>query len=139
MKILIDTNIFLDVILKRKGHYIDSAKVWSLISEKKIGGCISAISVNNLYYILNRRVELNMVKEIVDQILEEFEIVSLSKEVLKLSRIIDHKDYEDSIQYISALSAGCEYIITRNQDDFSNIGIKVISPKEFIARLKGSR
>jgi len=52
MKILIDTNIFLDVILFRDQHYEDSARVWSLISEKKISGYISAISINNLHYIL---------------------------------------------------------------------------------------
>lgn len=132
MKILIDTNIFLDIILKREKHYENSAKIWTYISDKKIIGHISAISINNLYYILKRKIELKLVNEIIDQILEEFKVISLTKEILKHARIIDNKDYEDSIQFISAVNSGCEYIVTRNKKDFPENGIKIVSPGDFI-------
>jgi predicted nucleic acid-binding protein len=52
MKILIDTNIILDVLAKREPFYINSARVWTLVKEEVIEGCISVITVNNLYYII---------------------------------------------------------------------------------------
>ena len=136
MKILIDTNIFLDVILKREKYYENSARIWTYISDNKIIGCISAISINNLYYILEKKIKLRFVKEIIDQILEEFEVISLTKEILKHARVINNKDYEDSIQFISAVNSGCEYIITRNVKDFPEKGIKIVSPVDFIKIIK---
>ncbi|MHB1253375.1 MAG: type II toxin-antitoxin system VapC family toxin [Candidatus Humimicrobiaceae bacterium] len=132
MRVLLDTNLFLDVILKRDEHYIDSSKIWSLISDKKLKGCISAISINNLYYILRRIIEIKLVEKFIDQILEEFEIVPLTKGILKQARSLKNKDYEDLIQYFSAINFTCDFIITRNKNDFPQIGIRILSPSEFL-------
>ena len=132
MKIFIDTNIFLDVILKRNDFYPDSSKIWSLVSEKRIKGFISAISVNNLYYISKKFIEIRKVTVLISQILEEFEIIPLTKDILQLAKNIDGKDFEDSIQYFSAIMNKCDYIITRDKNGFSDYGIKSVSPKEFI-------
>ncbi len=83
MKILIDTNIFLDVILTRQPHYEDSAKVWSLVSEKKMTGSISAISINNLHYILLKQRDLKSVGELMDQLLVEFDVIPLTDQVIR--------------------------------------------------------
>ena len=132
MKVLLDTNLFFDVILRRHKHYKYSSIIWSLVSDKKLKGCISAISINNLFYVLQKLIELHLVEKFVDQILEEFEIIPLTKELLKQARTIENKDYEDSIQYFSAISYTCDYIITRNKNDFPDKGIRVISPQDFL-------
>jgi len=139
MRVLLDTNLFLDVILKRDEHYVDSSKIWSLISDKKLKGCISAISINNLYYILRRIIEIKLVEKFIDQILEEFEIVPLTKEILKQARFLKNKDYEDLIQYFSAINFTCDFIITRNKNDFLQIGIRILSPSEFLDVLKDNK
>jgi predicted nucleic acid-binding protein len=51
MRVLLDTNILLDVLLDRSPFADHAAKIWSAIQDKKIDGWISAISINNLYYI----------------------------------------------------------------------------------------
>jgi len=132
MKIFVDTNIFLDVILKRNGFYAESSKIWSLVSEKRIKGFISAISVNNLYYILKKLIKNEKVNELISQILEEFEIISLTKDILRLAKNIEGKDFEDSIQYFSAIMNKCDYIVTRDKTGFPDYGIKSVSPKEFL-------
>jgi len=135
MRALLDTNLFLDVILKRDKHYKDSSKIWSLISDKKLKGYISPISINNLYYILRRIIENKLVEKFIDQILDEFEIIPLTKEILKLARSLTNKDYEDSIQYFSAINFSCDFIITRNKSDFPHTGIKILNPSEFLEML----
>ena len=137
MKILIDINIFLDVILSRKPHYESSAKVWSLVSEKKISGCISAISINNLHYILLKQKERKSVGELIDQLLDEFEIVPLSKSLLREARKVDKNDFEDIIQYISAKRSGCDYIITRNIKDFPKEDIVLAKPSDLLKIIRG--
>ena len=82
MKILIDTNIILDVLTKREPFYINSARVWTLVREEIIEGCISAISVNNLYYILSKLKGLKAAESFIDQILEDFGITGkISEEI----------------------------------------------------------
>ena len=132
MKILIDTNIFLDVILLRHQHYENSAKVWSLVSEKKISGYISAISINNLHYILLKQKDRTSVGELIDQLLEEFEIVPLTKSLLLEAKEMERNDLEDMIQFASAKSSGCDYIITRNAKVFPEEKISIVEPADFM-------
>lgn len=132
MKVLIDTNILLDVLMKREPHYLTAAKVWTLTKEGLVQGYISAISVNNLYYIVKKMKGQGVAEEFVDDILNDFEVVPLSKDILRQARTIKKLDYEDLIQYFSAIHSGCDSIITRNKKDFPVIGIKLFSPDEFL-------
>lgn len=132
MKILIDTNIFLDVILFRNQHYENSAKVWSLVSEKKISGYVSAISINNLHYILLKQKDRTSVGELIDQLLDEFEIVPLTKSLLLEAKKIDKNDLEDMIQFVSAKRSGCDHIVTRNVKDFPEDGTRITEPADFL-------
>ena len=115
MKILIDTNVIMDVLVKREHFYVDSARVWTLIRGKFIAGYLSAISINNLYYIVNKLNGQKIAESFVDQTLE---------------------DFKDLIQYFSALHEGCDFLVTRNKKDFPSIGIKIISPGELLKRLE---
>lgn len=138
MKILIDANIFLDVILIRQPHYEDSAKVWSLVSEKKMTGFISAISINNLHYILLKQRDLKSVGELIDQLLVEFDVIPLTDQVIREARKIEEKDFEDMIQFVSAGRSSCDYIVTRNVKDFPKKDIVSIEPVNFLKTIKGT-
>ncbi|MCP5045786.1 MAG: PIN domain-containing protein [bacterium] len=134
MKALIDTNVLLDVLTEREPFYEHSAVIWSLVEKNLIKGYISAISVNNIYYITKKLKGRSGAEQIVDKIIKDFKVISLTYEILKLSRTINNKDFEDTIQYFSALQNGCEYIITRNKKDFPQKKIRVIEPVEFIGK-----
>ena len=132
MKILIDTNIILDVLTKREPFYLNSSRVWTFVREEIIEGCISAISVNNLYYILSKLKGLKAAESFIDQILEDFGIIALTKDILKQARTISKKEFEDLIQYFSAILKGCECIVTRNKKNFTSIAIKLISTVDLL-------
>jgi predicted nucleic acid-binding protein len=136
MRILLDTNILLDVLTKRQLHFEDSAKVWTLINSGLVAGYLSAISVNNLYYIIRKLRDRKTAEAFVDEILRDFEIASLTKTILKQARTIKGKDFEDSIQYFSAIQEGCEVLITRNKKDFPALGLNVLTPREFLEQLR---
>lgn len=75
---------------------------------------------------------MEKVNELISQILEEFEIISLTKDILRLAKNIEGKDFEDSIQYFSATMNKCDYIITRDKGGFPDYGIRPVTPKEFL-------
>jgi len=135
MKILIDTNILLDVLTKREPHYLYASKIWTFIRDGMLQGYISAISVNNLYYIIKKIQNQSIAEAFVDQLLSDFDVIPLTKEILRQARTKKTRDYEDLIQYFSAIHEGCEFIITRNKKDFPRIGIKILSPFEFLKML----
>ena len=132
MKIFVDTNILLDVLTKREPFYKNSAVIWSLVEDGIVEGYISAISVNNVFYISKKLHDLKHAQGLVDKILKDFQIIELNYEILKLSRTISDRDYEDLIQYFSAIRSGSKYLITRNKDDFPETGIEILEPAEFL-------
>jgi predicted nucleic acid-binding protein len=135
MKIFLDTNIILDVLVKREPYYIDSARIWTLIKEKSIQGYISAITINNFYYIIKKLKNSKIAENFIDEILDDFEVVPLTKDILRQSRTISGKDYEDSIQYFSAINTGCQFLITRNEKDFISTGLNIMSPADFLKNI----
>jgi len=136
MKILIDTNVLLDVLTQRTPFFEDSSKVWSLIHEGVLTGYLAAISVNNLYCIIRKLADKKVAESFVDELLQDFDIVSLTKNVLKQARTLPAKDFEDAIQYFSAIQEGCEILITRNKKDFPSAGLQLLTPAEFLQKLQ---
>jgi len=132
MKIFLDTNIILDVLVKREPYYINSARIWTLTKEESIQGYISAITVNNFYYIIKKLKNSKIAGNFIDEILDDFKVVPLTKDILRQSRTTPDKDYEDSIQYFSAINTGCQFLITRNKKDFISARLNIISPTEFL-------
>ena len=94
---------------------------------------ISAITINNIYYILRKLKDKETAKNFITEILESFEIIPLTKDILSHADKISIDDYEDGIQFFSALDCGCDFLITRNAKDYPRIGIKIIAPGEFIS------
>ena len=132
MKIFLDTSVILDVLTKRESFYINSSKVLTLVNEKIVSGYISAITINNIYYILRKLKDKETAKNFITEILESYEIIPLTKDILNQANKISIGDFEDGIQFFSALDCGCDFLITRNDKDYPKIGIKIITPNEFI-------
>ncbi len=84
MKIFFDTNILLDVLLEREPFYEQAAILWSLVEKEKLTGYISAISVNNIFYISRKYKGQENAEKIIDIILEIFTVIPLDYEILKL-------------------------------------------------------
>lgn len=135
MKVLIDTNIILDVLCNRKEFVEDSAKVLKLCEVKKITGYISALSIPNIVYIMRKELDTEKVKEILEKLSLIFEIVDLKADDLKRASTLDFKDYEDAIQSTQASRIKACYIITRNIKDYNKSKVTAIKPSELIERI----
>ncbi len=135
MKVLIDTNIILDVLCKRDGFYKDSAMVWKLCEVKTITGMMSALSVPNIIYIMRKELDAERTKEILDCISLIFTVADLKADDLKKAADMNFKDYEDAVQSACASRIRAEYIITRNSRDFKESKVAAIKPAEFLQRI----
>lgn len=135
MKVLIDTNIILDVLCNRKDFVEESSKVFKLCEVKKIMGYISALSIANIVYIMRKELDTEKVKEILEKLSLIFEVVDLKSDELKRASSLDFKDYEDAIQSVQANRIKANYIITRNIKDYNKSKVTTIKPSELIERI----
>ena len=126
MKVLIDTNIILDVLCKRPAFYEDSAKIFKLCEVKKISGVISALSIPNIMYILRKELDADKTREVLDSLMLIFSVADLKADDLKKAADMRFKDYEDAIQSACATRIKANYIVTRNIKDFSESKVTAI-------------
>ena len=131
-KIFIDTNILLDVVLHRCGFFEQAAAVWADCESRQVQGFVSAISLNNMHYIMRKRVEAAAALEYVRFVLNIFSVVPLDEAILRLAVDLPHKDFEDAIQTFSAVQVKADCIVTRDREHFSNNYMPVISPAEYL-------
>jgi predicted nucleic acid-binding protein len=138
MKIFLDTNILLDVLAKREPFYPASAEIWSLAESGTVQGCISAISFNNVYYVVRKTAGKYKADQALHILRDIF--APVAPDTLILNQAIDSTmdDFEDAIQIHSAIRAGAEFLITRNPGHFAKVKINmaISTPDEFLAVLR---
>ena len=135
MKLLIDTNVILDVLCNRPDFVEDASKIFKLCEIKKVDGYISALLVPNIVYIMRKELDSAKIKEILEKLSLIFTIVDLKAEDIKKAANLDFKDYEDALQSICAKRIKANYIVTRNIKDYSNSPITAIKPSELLERI----
>ncbi|MDH7553514.1 MAG: PIN domain-containing protein [Spirochaetota bacterium] len=131
-KLFIDTDVILDVALRRHPYYINSALVLSLIELKEFHGFTSTVIITNLYYILRKLESHDIAVEFIKKLRLIIDVLAVDDEIINLALESKFKDFEDAIQYYTALKNGVKYIITRNTKDYSSGNIIVCTPDEFV-------
>lgn len=132
MNLFIDTNVVIDVIAGRPQRYEASAEVLTLLERDKFAGFISAISFNNIHYIIRRQSGKNKADHAVRTLLATFSIVSLDEKIITRAIDANFNDFEDGIQFFSAIRCHADYLISRNVKDFPHDDIPVLAPEEFL-------
>ena len=131
-RIFLDTNILLDVAMHRNDFCEQSAAVWADCELKKVQGFVSAISLNNMHYVIKKHVEPAAALEYVRHVLNIFTVVPLDESILRLAVDLPHKDFEDAIQYYTSQENGINILLTRNLRDYKNASLIVQTPETFL-------
>ncbi len=135
IKVLIDINVVLDVLLNRKVFYEYSAKVLTLCSNDLIEGYISADSFGTIFYILSKQIGKDKTKAALLKLRNIVKVSSVNEKVIDNSLLSLFKDFEDAVKYYSAVESDIKYIITRNEKDFENATLTAVNPEEFIENI----
>lgn len=136
MRILIDTNVILDYLVKREPYYEAADKIFTLCGEPSLQGTIAAHSVTNCFYILRSTYSINERRELLLNICNLVDIVGVNRNIL-LSALNNEafEDFEDSVQSECASDFGADYIVTRNIKDFAHSSIPAILPEDLLNML----
>ena len=131
MKVLIDTNVALDILLKRQ-DYANAFSVFKLTEAKVIFGYISASAVTDIYFLSKNDLGKKSAKEAIKNLLQVFKPASVTNNHIFQALDLDWNDFEDSVQYVVGESFDADYIITRNIQDYASGSIPAVTPENFI-------
>ena len=138
MKILIETNIIVDVALEQKPFYPESLQVISFVYQKQIERYISASSFSDLYYIIRKQKGRDLTIDFLRRIRTFCEIATVNNVVIDLALNKNFPDFEDAIQYSTAVINQLDAIVTGNTQDFPVVNPRIIIPNLLIQELNDS-
>ncbi len=133
MKILLDTNIVLDLLLLREPFVKNAREIFLLIENGDIEGYLCATSVTTLHYLVSREKSKKETNEIIENILTLFKVAPVDKKVLQIACKNNGNDYEDSVIYTASDFLNIDIIITRDKKGFLKSDISTMTSKEFMA------
>lgn len=131
--LFLDTNIVIDLLANRESFYRSAAQLFSLADKMKLQLCVSALTFANTNYILLKEMKLDEAKLILRKLKLLVKVISLDDKIIGLSlNDSDFKDFENALQYYSALENGDNMIITRNLKDFQKSKIPMLTAEQYL-------
>ncbi len=131
-QLFIDTDIILDVVLKREPHFPDSQKIISLIERNYFYGYTSALVIANCYYIISSNVDKKTAVKTISKLRSILIILPFSDKEIGESINSNIKNFEDGVQYFISINNNINNLITRNISDYKNLDINILTPKDFL-------
>lgn len=130
MKVLIDTNVILDVLLNRAPFVELSANIVSSVETREIEGYLCATTVTTLDYLISKSKNCQQAKSEIKKLLHLFGISDVNARVLGLAADSEFTDFEDAVLYYSGECTGVDCLVTRNVKDFKHASLPVYTPEE---------
>jgi len=131
MKVLIDTNVALDIMLHRK-DYANSLAVFVAAEKGDVIGYISASAITDIFFISKKTLGKKSAKNALKELLPVFKPATVTDNNIYEALDLDWSDFEDSVQYVVGTSFSVDYIVTRNTKDFTSSSIPAVTPEKFI-------
>lgn len=136
-KLLVDTNVVLDLLAKREPFYDAAAVLFSLADKKEVKLSISSLTFANTSYVLTRLLPVDKTREILRRFRLLVEVLPLDDKVIDLAlNDPGFMDFEDGLQYYPALEHGQEIIITRDLRGFKESRLPVMTPEEYLISIE---
>lgn len=136
MKVLVDANVILDVLLNRQPWVVDSQAVWDANHQGRVQGYVVATAVTNLFYIARKLVGQPLALRGVFDCLAAFDVISVDGAVLFDAAKMPGTDFEDNVSIQCAVLSGMDHIVTRDVSGFVQSPVPAVSPAELLARLR---
>ena len=133
-KLLVDTNIVIDLLSKRDDFFQEAQELFTLADNKKVELFVSSLTFANTHYLLAKHQKLDEARKTLIKFKVLVEVSALNNKIIELALVSDFKDFEDAIQYHTALENGVDIIITRNKKDFKSSKIPVMTAGEYLRK-----
>ena len=127
-RLLLDLNVFLDVILDRPPGADVAARLWAAIERGQGHGMVPAHGVTTIFYLVEKARGLAFARDGVARLIRVFNVASVDDEVVRRALALAWPDFEDAVCAAAAEASGCDALVTRDPDGYPNAPLPVIDP-----------
>jgi predicted nucleic acid-binding protein len=135
-RVFFDTNIVLDVLTDRQPFADASCAAWAAIEERRCVGLVSAITMTTVFYITRKCCTKAAARAAITTILDVFTVIATNETIIRRGIHLPLDDFEDAVQYATAMVSKADVILSRNVGDFPKQGIPVLTPATWLAQLQ---
>ena len=128
-KVLVDTNVVLDVLLDREPHMEASAAVWAAVETGISEGLLAAHAVTTIHYKLQRMLGAAKARQSVSAVLRVFGVAGVDGGIVQEALQLSITDFDDAVTAAAARRAGCEFIVTRDPRGFRGSPVRSFTPE----------
>ena len=135
-RVLIDLKLILDVLQRREPFYLLSARVLAYAETGLIEGYVAAHTLTTLFYLIAKDKSQEIAKITLTELLQFLAIAAVNQETIEQALTLPYQDFEDTVQMMSAVQVGGQYLVTRNARDFKAGPLPALLPVELLALLQ---
>jgi predicted nucleic acid-binding protein len=136
-KLFIDTNIVIDLLSRRAPFHEEAAELFSLADKKLVRLSVSSLTIANTSYVLLRKMDADKAKLVIRKLRLLLNVLPLDDKIIGLALNDEtFSDFEDALQYFTAIEDEQELIITRNLKDFKNSKLPSMTAQQFIETIE---
>ena len=135
-KVFVDSDIILDLLSGRQPHYNYAAELFSLADEDSVKVFVSSLSFANVNYILSKQYSADQARKKLLKFKTLVSVLSVNNKTIELALASDFKDFEDAIQYYTAIENGLSVLLTRNLRDFKKAEITVLTAEQYLKAIE---
>ena len=136
MNALIDTNVVVDVLMKREPFFVSSAAVLDRAERGEFVGWLCATTVTTIFFLVRKQLGRDEAIKKLKDLSAIFATAPVNKAVIDSALESRFKDFEDAVLNEAAVLVGADCIVTRNGSDFKHSSLLVYSPSQFIASIE---
>lgn len=134
-RVFLDTNVLLDILLKRDPFYVAAAKIWMKAESQEMQGLVSLQSLGTIFYLVRKRADADTARQAVGTICRVLQVADSPGQAGRMALQSHMSDFEDALQYAIAVLAEADCVVTRNPSDFPKHGkVPVLTPEEFLKK-----
>ena len=135
LRVIIDTNVVLDVLLEREPFVKAAVGIFCLVEESRIDAFLCATTITTIDYLLTQYLPASKARDALRKLISLFEIATVNRPVIEHALDSKISDFEDAVLDQAGQMAGVDSVITRNTRDFTGSALKIFEPNEFLAQL----
>ena len=132
--LFVDTIIVIDLLQKREEFFEEAQELFTLADKKQVKLFISSLTIANTHFLLSRYYNSNDTSKILSKFKVLVEVLPLDNKIIDLALTSNLKDFEDAIQFYTAIEHNTDIIITRNKKDFKKQSLPILTAKEYLNR-----
>ncbi len=138
MRILIDTNVVLDVLMARRPHVDHALAVFALVDSGRVRGVLGATTITTVFYLAAKGVGVPRARAHVRSLLDLFDVAAVDRAVLVAALDAGFDDFEDGVLHEAGVVTGVDAVVSRDGTGFAAASLPVFTPSAFLAAVRGN-